>query len=193
LKEDGPIVVGQILLLAFLTGFQQAVVGNEHTGRKDIMVLSLLTLLAYIIYYILPSLLINPTYGHKFSNLLKFIGPIATILLNLSKDGYNDTPQYGLLLQLNFDLVFMAQGLLDQIYHKEMKKSREELADSMWTIVCIYGFFFIYSLSTPTNVEGETYLYFYPVYQNVTLRTFFIMGTWMWIYLINFQMAMLAN
>jgi len=74
-----------------------------------------------------------------------------------------------------------------------MLKSREELAETMWTIICIFGFFFIYSLSTPTNVKGETYLYFYPVYESTTLRAFFILGTWMWIYLINYHLSVVAN
>ena len=85
---------------------------------------------------------------------LKLIGPLMCIFLNIVKDGKNETTQYGFLLQLNFDLVFMAQGLLDQTYWREMQKSREELAKTMWTIVGIFGFFFVYSITSPTNVDG---------------------------------------
>ena len=58
-KEDGTLILGQLFMVSLLVGFQQAAVGNEKTGRKDIMVISLLTIVAYATYFFLPCLLVN--------------------------------------------------------------------------------------------------------------------------------------
>lgn len=74
-----------------------------------------------------------------------------------------------------------------------MLKSREELARTMWTIVAVFVFFFAYSISSPTNVDGQGYLFYYPIYEDATLRAFFIVGTWVWLYLVCYHLSVVAN
>lgn len=45
--------------------------------------------------------------------LIKFIGPITCCFLNNYRDGTNSSATYGFLATVNYDIVFMAQGLLD--------------------------------------------------------------------------------
>lgn len=107
------LLIALLFVLALWFGFQQALVGDELNGRRDVTIMTCLVLVVFGIYFALPRLLVNEKRGHKFSLLLKLVGPITCIILNIVKDGKNATTQYGFLLQLNFDLVFMAQGLTD--------------------------------------------------------------------------------
>jgi len=63
----------------------------------------------------------------------------------------------------------------------------------MWTIVMTFGFFFTYSLTSPTNIYGQGYLFYYPIYNSLTLRCLFSVGTWMWLYLICYHLSVVAN
>jgi hypothetical protein len=51
--------------------------------------------------------------------LLKLIGIFACIGLNYYKDGANPNKIYGFVAQLNYDFIFLIQGLVDHIYLKE--------------------------------------------------------------------------
>ena len=100
---------------------------------------------------------------------------------------------YRFVSQLNYDLIFMAQGIVDQIYWKEMTKSRQELSQTMWSIAMVFGFWFMHSMTSPTNVTDQGYLFFYPIYPVTTLQSLHTTGTFMWLYIVNWQMEMTAN
>jgi len=51
--------------------------------------------------------------------LLKLIGLFATWGLNYYKDGNTNNNIYGFVAQLNYDFIFLIQGLVDHTYLKE--------------------------------------------------------------------------
>ena len=82
---------------------------------SDLILLSM-----FGIYFFLPHNLIKKREnGYKYSLLLRFIGPFGTILLCRFKEGTSTQPLYVFVSMINFDLMFMAQGLIDQVYYKE--------------------------------------------------------------------------
>ena len=52
---------------------------------------------------------------------MKGVGPIGSFCLNYYRDGTNVETLYGLLAMVNYDLLFMSQGIVDNIYKKEMQ------------------------------------------------------------------------
>jgi hypothetical protein len=51
--------------------------------------------------------------------MLKAIGPISLFILNEFRDGHNEETVYGFLAMINYDIIFMAQGIIDMLVWKE--------------------------------------------------------------------------
>ena len=70
--------------------------------------------LFYIMWFtIQPYMLSKGKYAYKYSLLLKCIGPISSFCLNYWRDGTNGDNLYGFMSMINYDLMFMCQGLID--------------------------------------------------------------------------------
>ena len=68
----------------------------------------------FVVYFFVPHNLIKKKEnGYKYSLLLRIFGPIGTILLCRFKEGTSTEPLYVFVSMINFDLVFMSQGLID--------------------------------------------------------------------------------
>ena len=105
-KEDGLLILSQLFILIVWTGIGYgASLGDD--GQNYMIGAGVVMLINYAMYFFLPMIIISREDGYKYSNLLKFIGPIACILLNITRDGYNDGTMYGFVAQLNYDLIFM--------------------------------------------------------------------------------------
>ena len=85
---------------------------GDTKDRTDLMLVTGFSLLTFVGYYFLP-ILIHLEDGYKYSLWLRLIGPVGVIILNLFRDGSNEKAIYGFCAQLSYDLLFMAQGLLD--------------------------------------------------------------------------------
>lgn len=116
LKDDGQIIAGQVIILIVFFAIFMFVMKVDGGKAQDVFTV-LLLILAYTLFYTLPIVVINK--GYTYSNMLKLIGPILCILLSISRNGYNDGPLYGFIYMINFDLVFMMQGIVDQIFINE--------------------------------------------------------------------------
>lgn len=99
-------------------------------------------LAAQLLFMFVPYNIINCCEdGYKYSRYIRIIGVGATLLLNTLTDGKERNPFYELLTMINYDLIFMAQGLVDQMYHQEQKKARLEMMDSPLMFFMIFGFY----------------------------------------------------
>ena len=77
-------------------------------------------ILIYVLYFY-ACILIKKEGGSKFGLPIKFIGIFGSYLLNIYRDGRNQESKYGLISMLNYDLFFIAQGVIDGIFSKEMQ------------------------------------------------------------------------
>lgn len=59
-------------------------------------------------------------FGRKYGFVIKLIGPLASYCLNVFKDGSEAETIYGLYAMINYDLLFMSQGIIDTIYQDEL-------------------------------------------------------------------------
>jgi hypothetical protein len=51
---------------------------------------------------------------------MKLIGPLTSVALNLWKNQEPDMPLHHVLMMINYDAVFFSQGIVDQMYFKQM-------------------------------------------------------------------------
>lgn len=77
--------------------------------------------LVILIYYFVPHNLIKKSEnGYKFSLIIRLFGMVGTMILCCFRNGKEGNNMlYVFVSMINFDLMFMAQGVIDQVYHKE--------------------------------------------------------------------------
>jgi hypothetical protein len=114
-KDDYMVILGMIITLIIWTVIGYVAVLGDN-GENHVLLANSFMLINYAMYFFLPLIVTNREDGYKYSMHLKLIGPIATILLNFARDGNNNGVLYGFISQLNYDLVFMMQGLTDQVF-----------------------------------------------------------------------------
>lgn len=128
LQEDSKLIFGQILTLVVWAGVCFLIV--EESEFKDYMLPSIVTLVLFYLTMMTWALCINSSMqmSYKLALWAKLIGPIFCVMMNNFKKGSNDSNLFGMLLGLNYQSMFVAQGILDQYFLKECLKYREELA-----------------------------------------------------------------
>eukprot|EP00356_Strombidium_inclinatum_P005144 CAMPEP_0170505448 /NCGR_PEP_ID=MMETSP0208-20121228/50983_1 /TAXON_ID=197538 /ORGANISM="Strombidium inclinatum, Strain S3" /LENGTH=165 /DNA_ID=CAMNT_0010786315 /DNA_START=750 /DNA_END=1243 /DNA_ORIENTATION=- len=119
--------------------------------------------------------------GHQYSLLIRLIGPVMHIALNFFKDGNEYYPMYGFLTIINYDLIFMAQGIVDQVYAEEQKQAKEELSKTAWMPLGFFLFFLGYAITCPVGFSNSGYDFYYPLYDHTYLQSFHTTGSWLWI------------
>lgn len=113
---------------------------------------------------------------------LKWIGPIFTIGLNFYRINSTENSLYNFVSMLNYDFIFMAQGVIDQIYLQEQLKHRGKFTDTIMVPIGLLIFFIIYALAAPVNQNAVGDVFSYPLYTTHWLQTVYLIGTWNWIY-----------
>ena len=84
------------------------------------MPMVIILLVNQALFYIIPWKLVkSKENGYKYSYHIRLIGILSVILLCLFKDGENGETIYAFVCMINFDLVFMTQGIIDQTYRPE--------------------------------------------------------------------------
>ena len=100
-------------------------------GEDSFAKAAVMLFVIYAMYFFLPMVVLSK--GYKYANLLKFIGPLSCLMLKLVRDGFNNKTLNGFVYMINYDLVFMMQGMVDQIFYIEQKHSRNDLSKTMLT------------------------------------------------------------
>lgn len=96
-------------------------------------------------------------------------------------------------MMINYDAVFFSQGLVDQLYFKNMLRTRKYLSNTVLAPLCIVCVLFLYSLTSPQNYSQTGFLFFYPLYTDYTIQCLYTTGTWMWVYIVTWLMHAFAN
>lgn len=115
------------------------------------MLPSILTLAIIIMAFYVLQLSIHTENGDKYAMWMKLVGPIGSICLNLWKDQAPNKPLHHVLMMVNYDAVFFSQGLIDQLYFKQMLRTRKRVSTTVLAPCALVIFAFIYALSCPQN------------------------------------------
>jgi len=102
-------------------------------------------------------------------------------------------PLHHVLMMINYDAVFFSQGLVDQLYFKQMMRTRKSLGNTVMAPACIVCFLFLYAISSPMNYTQTGFLFFYPLYTDYTTQCLYTTGTWCWVYVVTWMMHAFAN
>ena len=136
---------------------------KNNMGATSLLPMIFSLFFIYMVHYFAQCLL-SLKNGHRYGLIVKAVGPLGAFLLNYYRDGANQDTLYGLFAMVNYDLLFMAQGAIDTIYHKELTKCYEENSK---TILMPFMFMFFglnLSLNSPTIYHNEGFLFYYPLY-----------------------------
>jgi hypothetical protein len=105
----------------------------------------LVLLFNQVLFHIIPWKFVKEKEnGYKNSYFIRLIGVISILLLCICKDGTNGGTIYSFVCMINFDLVFMTQGIVDQTYRSEQDKLFEELKDTLLAPFSFFAFFMMY-------------------------------------------------
>ena len=102
-------------------------------------------------------------------------------------------PLHHVLMMINYDAVFFSQGIIDQLYFKQMQRTRSTVAATAWTPFFIVVGILLYSLSSPQNYSQTGFLFFYPLYSDYTIQCLYTSGTWLWIFSVAWIMHYICN
>ena len=201
-KEEKPFGLDDILYyLAMITNFtvwagiNYVALGADVSKEWAIPIVVVL-FLSLLFYTSVPHLLVKNAGGnaHLVAMALQFLGPIAMACMNPFKDGYLHDTIYGFLTMINYDLVFMCQGIVDNVYRQEQLKAKAELGKTVVSFFTFYSFYLVWCTTAPMGHENAGYLYAYPLYDQTYLQTLHTTGTWLWVYItINEAENMLSS
>ena len=120
--------------------------------------------------------------------IIKLLGPCGSICLNLWKDQAPNQPLHHVLMMINYDALFFSQGMVDQLYWKQMKRTRNRVAGTAWAPIMVLLAIFMYSITSPQNYTETGFLFFYPLYSDWYIQSLYTSGTWVWICMITWLM-----
>lgn len=96
------------------TGMNYAIIEDKDYVASYCLPSIAIVFVTMLLFFTVPPLLIlKQEDGYRYSLYIRLIGFTATICLNYFYDGKSKDGIYGLLAMINYDLVFMAQGLID--------------------------------------------------------------------------------
>ena len=122
---------------------------TSHNYGQRFLLPSILTLSIILMLFYVFQLSIHTENGDKYAMWMRFLGPCGSIALNLWKDQAPNQPLHHVLMMVNYDAVFFSQGMVDQLYWKQMLRTRKKLAKSILAPLVLPLFIFIYALSCP--------------------------------------------
>jgi len=95
---------------------------------------------------------------------LKLIGLVSSFVHNhFLISGDYDTV-YGFLSKINYDLIFMAQGIIDFLCIEQTTAEWESISKTPWTPFIMMVVQMCIALTMPMNNTREGYLFYYPIY-----------------------------
>lgn len=163
-------------------GIAATFICEGELGLRNIVPSLAIVFLGQILYAVAPFLLIKKVpEGANYALALKVVGPLVHCLLNIFKDSNGFSPKYGFLATINYDFIFMAQGMIDQLYAKEIQQSKNYFKDSVVVPLSFISFFLFYSLTCPTPTDTAGFLYYYPLYDQTWHQNLHVGGSWLWI------------
>ena len=174
--KDVQLVIGQIFIFGIYSYINLFMFGTISAHEYQLPSVGVLAASFAVFYLIqLPNL-------REYALIYKIIGVTAAIGLNYFRNGKNHDAIYSFVSQLNYDFIFLLQGIIDQVYLKEQLKQRDRYAQTLLVPLVLTCFYVCYSVTTPNYNKNPGLFYFYPLYEEFSLMTMHTTGTWMWIY-----------
>jgi len=147
-RDDGNIILLQLAVFAVWL-FPCFYLDTEKSYGVNYLLPSTITLIIIFVFFYTVQLAIYTENGDKYAMWMKLIGPIGSICLNLWKDQAPNMPLHHVLMMINYDAVFFSQGIVDQLYFKQMLRTRSYLSKTVMAPFLVLFAIFLYALSSP--------------------------------------------
>lgn len=148
-RDDGNIVLLQIVIFVIWC-YPAFYMDTSMSYGSKYLFPSILTLAGiFFLFYTFQLLIHNSENGDRYALMMKMIGPIGSILLNLWKDQAPNQPLHHVLMMINYDACFFSQGVVDQAYWRNMMRSRNEAGKTVWAPIMVLLGILLYALSSP--------------------------------------------
>ena len=123
------------------------------------------------------------------SLLVSLIGAVGTFYLNRDKRPVtSQSDLYGFFVQCNYHLVFVAQGITNQVWRQKMKAESDYLRSTSLNPLIVLTFSFLLQefLFPGWDIEiGAPY--FFPLYKDHFLRHSFVFCAWFMVYFVEWN------
>lgn len=125
---------------------------------------------------------------------IKVAGPICVFLMNFWRDGNDAGAIYGFLANVNYDVVFFAQGLVDSLYWDKQEQHLHSIFKEsiLGPFLCMASACVV-AVTAPTVTQNEGFLWYYPLYHAKFMQHIFTFGGWYWVYYYCFLCSSLIN
>lgn len=191
-RDDGNIILLQLAVFAIWL-FPCFYIDTKKDMGVKYLLPSTLTLMCIFFLFYTAQLVIHTEGGDKYAMFIKGLGPCCTIALNYWKTQEPGVQLHHTLMMINYDAVFFSQGCVDQLYWKQMMRTRNSMGKMTWAPLTVLGAILFYSLSSAQNYTQVGFLFMYPLYNDYTVQCLYTTGTWMWLYFITWTMQYIAN
>jgi len=168
-RDDGNIILMQIVIFIIWIAVTCLYFDTEKDFGVTYLFPSSITLVCSFVFFYCIQLAIYAEGCESFALWMKLIGPLSSIALNLWKNQEPDMPLHHVLMMINYDAVFFSQGIVDQLYFKQMLRTRKTVANTAASPFYIVFAILLYSLSSPQNYSDTGFLFFYPLYSDYTI------------------------
>lgn len=109
------------------------------------------------------------TLDTKYGFLVMFIGPITHICLNHFKYGSEKKGFYGIIMMMNYYIVFMSQGVIFGIWQEKIIKRMREISETVvWPFFIIFNVM-MYGVNFPGTSKDVGFIFFYPLYDDTLI------------------------
>jgi hypothetical protein len=115
--------------------------------------------------------------------LIKLMPLITVLALNHWRDGWNTETWYGFLAMINYDMIFMSAGMIDNFFWEEQKTFlintffKSNFAPFTMIVGCL-----IISMTIPAVNVNMGDIFNYPLYAFTWLQDGYSFGSFFWIY-----------
>jgi len=147
-RDDGNIILLQLALFVIWL-FPCFYLDTKKDFGTRYLLPSTLTLMCIMFLFYTFQLLIHTENGDKYAMMIKIIGPIGGIALNYWKTQEPNMSLHHLLMMVNYDAVFFSQGCVDQLYFKQMLRTRNKIGKTTWAPLTVLAAILLYALSSP--------------------------------------------
>jgi hypothetical protein len=109
--------------------------------------------------------------------------PIISVLsLNYWRDGFNEETIYGFVSMINYDMLFMSAGMVDNFYYDlQQNFVKKHLYYSKFGAISLIFKGFMIAITIPAVDVNEGQIFYFPLYGPTWMQNMFCLGSFYWI------------
>ena len=192
LKTDGVYVLSVCIVMG-LWGWLNVWLNSEPQNVWELLPMAMVNLGYNLVLMVMTYILSNVENDH-WKIMIKFIPPLACCTLHHWRNGWNQEDLYGLFSMINYDMIFMSAGMVDNFYwHTHKKTLVTTFVNSNLAPFMVVSMSFIIAITIPAIDVNTGDIFNYPLYAFTWVQCFYSIGGWFWIYFWTYFSEVFSN